>query len=141
MSHQDRSCSLVINHQTLKQVLAWLLAPRVFANLRGSKWATWKPRLLAAAALLWATSEVPTLQDRFAQARKIVRKVFRWQPAPGVSAQGFVKMLSKWQAELLGAVVPHLREQMRAVQPEQWETAGDAVFAGDGSRVALARGK
>jgi hypothetical protein len=130
---------LVINHQTLKQVIDWLLAPGVFARLRGSKWATWKPRMLAAAALLWATSELPTLQERFAQARKIVQKVFRWQPAPGLSAQGFVKMLSKWQPELLGAVVPHLREQMREGQPEQWETAGYAVFAGDGTRVALAR--
>ena len=139
MSHQDRSCSLVINHQTLKQVIDWLLAPGVFASLRGSRLATWKPRMLAAAALLWATSELPTLQDRFAQARKIVQKVFRWQPAPGLSAQGFLKMLSKWQPELLGAVVPHLREQMQEGQPEQWETAGYAVFAGDGTRVALAR--
>jgi len=35
--------------------------------------------------------------------------------------------------------VPHLREQMRDVHPEQWQTAGYAVFAADGSRVALAR--
>ena len=139
MSHQDRPVSLVINHQTLKQVIDWLLAPGVFARLRGSKGATWKPRMLAAAALLWATAELPTLQERFAQARKLVQKVFRWQPAPGLSAQGFLKMLSKWQPELLGAVVPHLREQMREGQPEQWETAGYAVFAGDGTRVALAR--
>ena len=139
MSHQDCSCSLVINHQTLQQVIDWLLAPAVFASLRGRRQATWKPRMLAAAALLWATSELPTLQDRFAQARKIVQKVCRWQSAPGVSVQGFLKMLSKWQSELLGAVVPHLREQRRDGQPEQWETAGYAGFAGDGTRVALAR--
>jgi len=139
MSHQDRPIPLVINHDTLKQVIDWLLTPTVFACLRGSKGATWKPRMLAAAALLWATSELPTLQDRFAQARKIGPKVFRWQPAPGVRAQGFLKMLRNWQPELLGTVVPHLREQMREGQPEQWETAGYAVFAGDGTRVALAR--
>src|SRR5262247_2778882 len=104
MSHQDPPCSLVINHQTLKQVMDWLLAPAVFA-----------------------------------QARKIVQKVFRWQLAPGVSSQGFLKMLGKWQPELLGVIVPHLRAQMQEVQPEQWETAGYAVFAADGSRVALAR--
>jgi hypothetical protein len=50
-----------------------------------------------------------------------------------------MKMLAKWQPELLGAIVPHLREQLRAGQPEQWETAGYVVFAADGSRVALAR--
>ena len=139
MSHQDRPCPLVINHQTLKQVLDWLLAPGVCAGLRGSQRATWKPRMLAAAAVLWATSGGPTLRDRFVQARKIVQKVFRWQPAPGLSAQGFLKMLSQWQPELLRVVVPHLRGQMREVQPEQWETAGYAVFAGDGTRIALAR--
>jgi Transposase DDE domain len=139
MSHQDRPCPLVINHDTIKQVIDWLLAPGVFARLRGSRVARWKPRMLAAAALLWATSELSTLQDRFAQARKIVQKVFRWQPAPGLSAQGFLKMLSKWQPELLEAVIPHLREQLQAELPAQWETGGYAVFAVDGSRVALAR--
>ena len=139
MSHQDRPFPLVINHQTMKQVIDWLLAPAVFAGLPGRRWATWKPRMLAAAAVLWATSELSTLHERFAQARKIITKVFRWRPAPGVSYQGFVKMLAQWQDELLGAVVPHLRDQMQDVLPAQWETAGYAVFAGDGSRVALAR--
>jgi hypothetical protein len=139
MSHQDRSCALVINHQTLKQVIDWLLAPSVCASLRGSQRATWKPRLLAATALLWATSELPTLQARFAQARKIVQQVFRWQPAPGVSAQGFLKMLGQWQAELLDVILPHLRGRMQAELPAHWLTAGYALFAVDGSRVALAR--
>ncbi len=139
MSHQDRPCPLVINHQTIKQVIDWLLVPAVFAHLRGRRQATWKPRMLAAAALLWATSEASTLHERFVQARKLIGKVFRWQRAPGVSYQGFLKMLGKRQTELLGVLVPHLREQMREGQPEQWKTAGYVVFAADGSRVALAR--
>src|SRR5258705_1573902 len=141
MSHQDQPCFLAINHQTLKQVIDWLLAPAVFAHLQGRRQATWKPRMIAAAALLWATSELPTLQARFTQARKVIAKVFRWQPPPGVSYQGFLKMLGKWQPELLGAVVPHLRGQMREGDPAQWQTAGYVVFAADGSRVALARSK
>jgi hypothetical protein len=139
MSHQDSPYPLVINHETIKQVLDWLLAPAVFAGLRSRQAATWKPRLLAATALLWATSELTTLHERFVQARKVITKVFRWQLAPGVSYQGFMKMLGHWQAELLAAVVPHLREQRRAAHPEHWETGGYAVFAADGSRVALAR--
>ena len=98
MSHQDRPWPLVINHQTIKQVLDWLFPPAVFAGLRGRRQATWKPRMVAATALLWATSDLPTLQARFVQARKIITKVFRWQQAPGGSAQGFLKMLSKWPA-------------------------------------------
>src|SRR3977135_3920312 len=139
MSHQDPPMPLVINHQTLKQVMDWLLAPAVFASLPGRKDATWKPRLLAATALVWATSELSTLHDRFAQARKLITKVFRWHPAPGRSYQGFLKMLDQWQPELRGAVVPHLREQMTAVHRATRETGGYAVFAGDGTRVALAR--
>jgi hypothetical protein len=95
--------------------------------------------MLAAAALRWATSELSTLHERFAQARKIITKVFRWQPAPGRSYQGFVKMLPHWQPELLSVVMAHLRDQTQDVHRAQWETAGYAVFAGDGSRVALAR--
>jgi hypothetical protein len=139
MSHQDRPLPLVINHQTIKQVIDWLLAPAVFASLAGGSQATWKPRMLAATAVLWATSELSTLHARFAQARKIITKVFRWHPAPGVSYQGFVKMLAQWQPELLGVLVPHLRARMQEGLPAQWETAGYVVFAGDGSRVALAR--
>lgn len=41
MSHQDQPCPLVINHQTLKQVMDWVLAPAVFASLRGRRQATW----------------------------------------------------------------------------------------------------
>jgi IS4 transposase len=139
MSHQDHPCPLVINHQTLKQVIDWVLAPAVFASLRGRSQATWQPRLLAATALLWATSDLPTLSARFVQARKGIAKVFRWRRPPGGSAQGFLKMLGKWPPALLGAVVPHLRRQMREGAPAQWTTAGDVVFAADGSQVALAR--
>lgn len=141
MAHQDRSGSLVINHQALKQVFDWWLRPAVFAHLRGRRQATWKPRMLAATALLWATSDLPTLHARFGQARKIVTKVFRWQLAPGVSAQGFLKMLSQWQPDLLAALLPHLRRQLREGQPGQWETAGYVAIAVDGSRVAVARTK
>ena len=58
------------------------------------------------------------------QARKIIAKVFRWQPAPGVSHQGFLKMLAQWQPELLGAIVPHLREQMQDVHPSRGRRPG-----------------
>jgi hypothetical protein len=119
----------------------WLLTPAVFGGLRVRRQATWKPRLLAATALLWATSDLSTLQARFVQARKVITKVFRWQPAPGMSAQGFLKMLGKWQQELLGAILPHLRGHMQEGLPEHWLTAGYALFAVDGSRVALARTK
>jgi hypothetical protein len=124
MSPQDRPDPLVINPQTLKQVIDWLLTPTVFARLRGRKGATWKPRMLAAAAVVGATSELSTWHDRVAQARKIIAKVFRWQPPPGGSEQGLLKMLAKGQPELLGVGVAHLREQRQAVHAGQGESAG-----------------
>jgi hypothetical protein len=37
MWHQDQPFLLVINPQTLEQVIAWLLAPEVFASLPGRR--------------------------------------------------------------------------------------------------------
>ena len=89
--------------------------------------------------MLWATSELKTWHERLVQARKLITKVFRGHCAPGGSYPGFLKMLGKGQPELRKVVVPHLREQRQEVHRAQWETGGYAVFAGDGTRVALAR--
>jgi len=140
MSHQDRR-PIVVNHQVIKQVFDWLLVPALFAGMRVSTLAAWKPRMLAATALLWATSDLFTLKDRFQQARKIVSKIFRWHAPPGATYQGFMKMLGKWHAMLMLAVVPHVRIQMKEVLPGQWMVAGFVVFGGDGSRIELPRTK
>jgi hypothetical protein len=139
MSHQGRTSDIVINHQTIKQVVDWLFVPRLFAGMTVRAGATWKPRMLAIAALLWATLDLTNLKDRFELARKIVNKVFRWQPAVGATYQGFMKVLRKWHVELKLVVTLHLRTQMKEVLPGQWQIAGYVVFAGDGSRVELAR--
>ncbi len=139
MSHQDKASIIVVNHQTIKQVVDWLLSPSLFAGMASRRDARWKPRMLAVAALLWATSDCKNLKDRFEQARKIVKKIFRWQPAPGMTYQGFIKMLRKWHMDLMLAIVPHVRVQMKEVLPGHWRIAGYVVFAGDGSRIELAR--
>jgi hypothetical protein len=139
MSQQDRTSNIVVNHRTIKQVVDLLLAPALFVGMHTRAGARWKPRMLAVAALLWACSDLLNLKERFFQARKIVSRVFRWQIAPGETYQGFIKMLRKWHVELMLAIVPHIRVQMREVLPGQWKIAGYVVFAGDGSRVELAR--
>ena len=139
MSHQDRTSRIVINYQTIKQVIDLLLVPVLFAGMTVRARTTWKPRMIAAGALFWATSDLPNLTDRFQQARKIVTKIFRWQLAPGQTYQGFMKMLRKWHTNLMLAIVPHVRVQMKELLPGQWTIAGYVVFAGDGSRIELAR--
>lgn len=139
MSHQDRMSNIIVNHQTIKQVVDWLFPAARFAGMKTRAGASWKPRMLAVAALLWAVSERKNLKSRFEEARNIVKKVFRWQPAPGTTYQGFVKVLRKWHERLLLAIVPQVRAKMKEVLPGWWKIAGYVVFATDGSRVELAR--
>ena len=139
MSHQDKLSPIVVNHQIIKQAIDWLMPAAVFAGIKARSNATWKPRMLVVAAFLWATSELPNLKDRFDRARKIVNKIFRWQPPAGATYQGFMKMLRKWHADLQLAIIPHVRVQMKEALPQQWKVAGYVVFAGDGSRIEVPR--
>jgi len=139
MSHQDKMSDSIVNHQVIKQVVDWLFPPALFSTMKTCGGATWKPRMLVVAGLLWGCSGKGNLTDRFEQARKIVRKVFHWQPPPGATYQGFTKMLHKWHAQLMLAVVPDVQMKMKEVLPGQWEIAGYVVYAADGSRIELAR--
>jgi hypothetical protein len=78
MSHQDRKSQqqVVVNHRVLREVVNWLLPPTLFVGMRTRAGSKWKPRMLAAAALFWATSDRPTLAERFEHARQIIKKVF-----------------------------------------------------------------
>ena len=143
MSHQDRKSpqQIVVNHQVLREVIAWLLPPALFVGMHVRQGSKWKPRMLAAAALFWAASDRPTLGERFHHARKIIKVIFHWQPAPGTTYEGFVKVLRRWHQELLVAVVGLLRARMEQELQEQYQVAGFTVFAVDGSRVATPRTK
>ena len=85
MSHQDRKSpqQIVVNHESLQEVVSWLLKPALFAGMHVRAGSTWKPRMLAAMALFWAISDLTTLGDRFEHTRKIIKRIFRRQPAPG----------------------------------------------------------
>ena len=139
MSQQDRTSDIIVNHQTIKQAVDWLLPSALFVGMSTRAGARWKPRMLAVAALLWASSDLTNLKDRFSHARKIVGRVFRWQMPPGETYQGFVKMLRKWHVELTLVIGPQIRVRMREALPGKWTIAGYVVFASDGSRVELSR--
>ena len=141
MSHQDRKSreQIVVNHQVLQEVIAWLLPPALFAGMHVRQGSTWKPRMLAAEALFWATSDRTTLTDRFQDTRKIIKRIFRGQAEPGKTYRGFMKMLDKWHAQLLLRVVLELRLRMGQELADQFQIAGFTVFAGDGSRVQTPR--
>jgi hypothetical protein len=139
MPHQERTEQIVVNHQTIKQVADELLPPGLFRSMKPRKDATWKPRMLAVCALLLVMRGKKTLSKGFEQAWKILTKVFRWQPKPGASYQGFVQQLRKWHTDLMLVIPPHFQTRLQETLPGQWEVAGYVVFAGDGSRVELSR--
>ena len=143
MSHQDRKSKqqIVVNHQVLREVIAWLLPPALFVGMHVRQGSTWKPRMLAAAALFWANSDRGTLGERFQHARKIIRKIFYWQSAPGKTCEGFLKVLRRWHQELLLTVVCELHVRMERELANQFQVAGFTVFAADGSRVQIPRTK
>lgn len=143
MSHQDRKSNprTLVNYESLREVVGWLLEPALFAGMHVRRGSQWKPRMLAAAAVFWAISDHATLTDRFEHARKVIRRIFRRQPEPGHTYRGFMKMLNKWHVQLLLAVVTGLRLRMEQGLPDQYRIAGFTVFAADGSRIELPRTK
>ncbi len=143
MSHQDRKSQqqIVVNYESLREVVGWLLRPALFIGMSVREGSKWKPRMLAAAALFWATSDRATLTGRFEHTRKIIKRIFRGQHEPGHTYRGFMKMLGKWHVRLLLAVVCELRLRMEQELQEQYQIAGFTVFAGDGSRVQTPRTK
>ncbi len=141
MSHQDKKSlsQIVVNFETLKRMIDWLLKPALFSGMQVRSGSKWKPRLLAATALLWAYSDYQCLTDRFAHVRKVAKKIFRWDNDPGDSYQGFIGMLKKWHARLLVAIVAELRLRMREELADQYLVGGFFLCAVDGSRVEVPR--
>ena len=143
MSHQDRKSQrqIVVNHESLREVVGWLLRPAVFVGMHVREGSKWKPRLLAAAALFWAISDRTTPTDRFEHARKVIKRIFCRQSEAGQTYRGFMKMLNKWHERLLLAVVCELRLRMQQELQAQYQVAGFTVFAGDGIRTETPRTK
>lgn len=142
MSHQDHGSDgrVVVNAQALRQVMDWLLDDDVvWDDVCFRKDCLWKPKTLAATALLWVWGDEKTLGDRFATARKITARMFRLQQQPAGSYQAWTKMLLRWTVLLLAAVARRLRRRMRHTLRGDWKIGDWPVMAVDGSRVELPR--
>jgi len=139
MSHQDGGKGIVTDREALRQVINELLPASVFRGLQTRPDASWKPRILAIVACLWAMSDRQNLTDRFDDARRIGQEMFPRRTPPGTSYQGFIKMLHKHGDACLGAVIANLRELMQEEFADHWTIDGHSVFAVDGSKVKLPR--
>lgn len=134
-----RDVEVTVNHVSLRNALNWALPAGSFGGFRVGVKTSWKARMLAFAAVLWAWSDESSLGKRFITARKLVSKMFRWQEEPGTSYQGFIKALHKWKPQLFAVILPQLRDRMRQFAGDCWTVAGWVVFGVDGSRVQTPR--
>lgn len=141
MEHQDqrrqgasRSCA-----DDLFTALGWITAKSDWRGIGMRKDCTWTPRNLVFAGLLWAWSDEKTLGDRFAIARKIIRRTAAKQDELATSYQAFIKLLLKWTQPLLALLIPAFRARMQQALTKVWRVASWFVLACDGSRVDVAR--
>src|SRR5580704_14661583 len=102
MSHRDKTSHLPqLNAGLLRWALYWLFRGIDWSSIRWRADCTWSPRLLAAAALLWAWSDESNLGTRFTTSRKIASFLFPTQDKVAGSYQAFIKLLVRWSPGLV----------------------------------------
>ena len=135
MSHRDlEGVAVRLNASCLKLSLAWLLHDADWSGLRFRKECTWTPRLLTAAALMWAWSDESTLVERFATARRLIVCLFSPTCLLAESCQCFTKLLRRWTEALIICLQAALRRRMQGELAGSWCVLGFVMFGVDGSR-------
>jgi hypothetical protein len=140
MSHRDSQVkSVPLNASCLKLALNGLLRQVDWSGVAWRDDCTWTPRLLAAAALLWAWADESTLVERWTSTRRLV--TFLYSPAKPLarSYQAFTKLLVRWTSVLVLCLQAAWRAQMKRELSAHWSVAGFVMFGVDGSRCELPR--
>jgi IS4 transposase len=141
MSHQDpvRKAASQTHAADLYKVFQWLTPADCFESIEFRRDCRWRPRMLVFAALVWSWSDYSKLGQRFGQALKIIRGLFKKQHVPEVSYQAFMKLLCRWTDRLLECLLGAYRDKMRTALSGAWQVGAWLVFAVDGSRVKVPR--
>ena len=97
-------------------------------------------RLLATLAVLMAWSPLPTLIDRFAQARAAVVRAYATRRRPGGTCEGFARAMVTHGAAVLDVLAEHWRRCVRELAGAGWwAVEGWALFGFDGTTVDCPR--
>lgn len=140
MSHRDKSERTPgLNADRLRSALLWLFSGINWSTIRWRSDCTWSPRLLAAAALLWAWSDEANLGVRFVTARKIAVCLFPSQEKVAGSYQAFIKLLVRWTPALIPVLQVAFRTRMQTDLSALWRVGGRLLFGLDGSKIELPR--
>ena len=125
----------------LRSVLRELFPKKIFASISQRVTATWKIHLLAACAFLWMASNEKNLTDAFDYVRKILPKIFTTLTTIGISYQGFMDQLGRYNQRMMTIIIPHFQNLTKSKLQNYWHTAGFLLLGVDGSRIQLARTK
>jgi hypothetical protein len=141
MSHQDHGLpgEAAACLGDLRNAVAWLLRPRLFAEVHFRRDSRWLPWTVAAAALFWAWSAEQALTERFVTARELIKRLWPKQPQSAESYQAFLKLLRRWGATLLLLMIGHFQVRMQKDLAARFQVAGYVVFGVDGTRMELPR--
>lgn len=99
----------------------------------------WGVRALITAALIWAWSGKVSLQDRFAQSRRLIGRLGVGSSPQKVSYQAFMKLLVRWTPELRSRLLSAYRSRMLRDFADSVRTFGFMLFGADGSKQQLPR--
>jgi len=99
----------------------------------------WSDRLLVIVMILLAWSPLPTLQDRFDEARAATVRMYRSRRRPGKTFGGFMTKLARHSARLLALVGGTLRQRMQERSGEQWRIGRWLAFGVDGTKIDCPR--
>jgi hypothetical protein len=121
----------------VRQAIAEFLPHRGLPLISGK--GRWSDRLLVIVMLVMVWSGLPTLADRFAEARRSVVDMYPTRKRPGRSFAGFMKILVRHSERLLRVITGELRRSLPERLGEQWRTAGWLVFTVDGTKIDCPR--
>ena len=144
MKRQDQSqkvpSSDTKNVTQLRLIVQKLFPVAIFNNIEQRVGVTWTPLLLATCAFLWMAHTEKNLTDSFSFVRKILFNLFPITKL-GVSYQGFMDQLARYNDRLKSVILPHFRKLTNLKFKNYWRVAGFLLLGVDGSRFQLARTK
>lgn len=123
----------------LRDAIARFLPHQGLPLLSGDRRVRFTGRMLAMLAVLMAWSPLPTLIDRFEQARAAVVQFYCTRRRPGRSCQGFCKALVRNGPVILERLCRHWRTCVRQLAGRFWTVEGWLLFGVDGSKFDCPR--
>ena len=94
----------------------------------------WSDRLLVTTILLMVYSSLGTLQERFAESRAAVVRMYVSRRRPGTTYAGFLGQLLRHPQRLLEAVTQRLRQRVVSAAGPGWQIGRHLAFGVDGTK-------